>query len=371
MSPAELAAAQKQADEKMRAHWSVVDGVLTFDGQGENICTVQDYRDFELLVDWKIEPGGDSGIYLRGCPQVQIWDAAQHPEGSGGLYNNEHHPSKPLRRADRPTGEWNRFRIRIIGERVTVYLNDALVVDEVPLENYWERGKPLYAAGPIELQAHGTPVCFRNIMIREITPYEAAHTPVGPAWRELFNGRDLTGWTCKPGAWKAADGVLARVGGSDIWTEEQFGDFILELEFRLDKDTNSGVFFRTADINNCVQTGIEMQVLDSFGKPTPDKHDCGAIYDCLAPRKNVVRPPGEWNHAVITCRGSRINVVMNGEEIIDMNLDEWTAPHQNPDGTRNKFRTAYRDMPRVGHIGFQDHGKPVWYRNIRIKPLSP
>lgn len=370
MSPQELAEAQAEADQRMRAHWKVVDGTLIFDGMGENICTVKDYGDFELLVDWKIEPGSDSGVYLRGNPQVQIWDPTHYAEGSGGLYNNHNYPSQPLRRADKPVGEWNRFRIKMIGERVTVRLNDVLVVDDVPLENYWERDKPIYATGPIELQAHGSKVYFKNVMIREITPYEAQHTPTGPAWHPLFNGRDLTGWTCKPGAWIVEKGVLARKGGSDIWTEDQFGDFILELEFMVDPGTNSGVFFRTADIKDCVQTGIEMQVLDSYGKQTPGKHDCGAIYDCLAPRKNVVRKAGEWNHAVITCEGSRINIVMNGDEIIDMNLDEWTEPRQNPDGTKNKFRTAYKDMPRVGHIGLQDHGRPVWYRNIRIKPLS-
>ncbi len=373
MSPNQLAEAQAEADEKLRAHWKVEDGVLSFDGshEGANICTSEDYGDFELLVDWKIEPGGDSGIYLRGTPQVQIWDPTQHPEGSGGLYNNQHNPSKPIRRADKPVGEWNTSRIKMIGDRVTVQLNGELVAPDVPLENYWERDKPIYPKGAIELQSHGTLLYFRDIKIREISAEEARQRAPAPGWRPLFNGRDLTGWTCKPAAWAVEDGVLARgKGGSDIWTEEPFGDFILEFEFKLDHGTNSGVFFRTADIRDCVQTGIEMQVLDSYGKEAADKHDCGAIYDCLAPRKNVVRKVGEWNHAVLTCAGSKINVVMNGEEIIDTNLDEWTEPHKNPDGTKNKFRTAYKDMPRVGHIGLQDHGMPVWYRNIRILPLT-
>jgi hypothetical protein len=370
MSGAELAAAQKPADEKMRAHWQVVDGVLVFDGQGESICTAKDYGDFELVVDWKIDPGGDSGIYLRGCPQVQIWDPARSPEGSGGLYNNRKYPSKPMCRADNPVGVWNTFRIKMVGERVTVHLNDTLVVDEVPLENYWERGKPIYTTGPIELQSHGSKLCFKNIRIREIPSAEAQHELARPGWQQLFNGQDLTGWTCKPGAWVAEDGVLTRKGGSDIWSEQQFGNFILELEFKVDAGTNSGVFFRTADIRDCVQTGIEMQVLDSYSKETPDKHDCGAIYDCLEPLTNAMKKPGEWNHVVLTCRDNLIDAAMNGEEIIHMNLDYWAEPHKNPDGTGNKFSTAYKNMPRVGHIGFQDHGKPVWYRNIRIKPLG-
>ncbi|HOJ27029.1 MAG TPA: DUF1080 domain-containing protein, partial [Candidatus Saccharicenans sp.] len=168
MSHAELSAAQKKADEIMRQHWQVIDGVLTFDGHGESLCTAKDYCDFELFVDWKIEKGGDSGIYLRGSPQVQIWDPAQWPEGSGGLYNNQKNPSKPLKCADRPVGSWNTFYIKMVGERVTVYLNGELVVDNVVMENYWERDKPIYPCGQIELQAHNTPLYFKNIYLREL-----------------------------------------------------------------------------------------------------------------------------------------------------------------------------------------------------------
>jgi HEAT repeat protein len=168
MSTEELKRAQEDADTIMRAHWKGIDGILVFDGEGENLCTVKEYEDFELLVDWKIEKSGDSGIYLRGSPQVQIWDPAQWPEGSGGLYNNKVGPSKPLEKADNPVGQWNTSWIKIIGERVTVFLNDVLVVDDVVMENYWERDKPIYAAGQIELQAHNTPLYFRNIYIREL-----------------------------------------------------------------------------------------------------------------------------------------------------------------------------------------------------------
>jgi type 1 glutamine amidotransferase len=170
MSPEELGQAQVEADRKMRTHWKVEDGVLVFDGSGEgsHLCTAKDYGDLELLVDWKIETDGDSGIYLRGSPQVQIWDPAQHPEGSGGLYNNKKHVSKPLKCADRLVGEWNTFRIKMVGERVTVYLNDVLVTDDVVMENYWERDKPICATGQIELQSHGTPLYFKNIRIRQI-----------------------------------------------------------------------------------------------------------------------------------------------------------------------------------------------------------
>jgi len=165
LAPDELAKAQQEADENMRAHWKVVDGALVFDGKGRSICTAKDYGDFEMWVDWKILPKGDSGLYLRGTPQVQIWDS---PEGSGGLYNNQKNPRKPLKKADKPVGEWNTFYIKMVGERVTVKLNGELVVDNVVLENYWERDKPIYPTGQIELQNHGNTLYFKNIYLREI-----------------------------------------------------------------------------------------------------------------------------------------------------------------------------------------------------------
>jgi len=168
MAPDALRKEQKAADEDMRRHWQVIDGTLVFDGKGQSLCTVKDYADFELFVDWKIEPQSDSGIYLRGSPQVQIWDPGQWPEGSGGLYNNKFGPAKPLLPADKPVGEWNTFYIRMAGDRVTVHLNGVLVVDEVVMENYWERDKPIYPAGQIELQAHSSPLYFKNIYIREL-----------------------------------------------------------------------------------------------------------------------------------------------------------------------------------------------------------
>ena len=168
MKPLELAKKQINANEGMRKHWQVKDRTLVFDGKGHSLCTIRDYRNFEMLVDWKIESGGDSGIYLRGTPQVQIWDPKDHPEGSGGLYNNKKNPSKPLKRADNPIGQWNTFRIRMVDERVTVHLNDELVVDDTVMENYWDRSSPIYEWGQIELQSHGSTLYFRNVFLREL-----------------------------------------------------------------------------------------------------------------------------------------------------------------------------------------------------------
>jgi hypothetical protein len=158
-------------DQDASTHWTVRDGVLHYDGKGDSLRTIKDYGDFELHVDWKIGKDGDSGIYLRGLPQVQIWDpetGAAGGVGSGGLYNNKKGPSKPLKRADRPVGEWNTFRIVMKGDKVTVHLNGELVVDEVPLEHYPLYMTPIPEKGPIELQHHGNPLEFRNIFIREL-----------------------------------------------------------------------------------------------------------------------------------------------------------------------------------------------------------
>lgn len=173
MTPDELAKAQDEADQRMRDAWTVKDGVLVFGGKGDNLCTVKDYGNFEMLVDWKILKGGDSGIYLRGSPQVQIWDPADpisKNTGSGGIYNNQkpENPSLPLTLADKPIGEWNTFRIKMVNEKVSVWLNDVRVVDGVIMENYWERDKPIYARGSLELQNHGNQLFFKNIYVREL-----------------------------------------------------------------------------------------------------------------------------------------------------------------------------------------------------------
>ena len=166
--------AQKEADDDMRAHWKVENGEFVFDGKGRSLCTAKDYANFELLVDWKIPAHGDSGIYLRGSPQVQIWDPHSQPTkhgsevGSGAFYNNQKNPSKPLMVADKPIGQWNRFRIIMVGERAHIYLNGELVTRETVLENYWDRDQPLFASGQIELQNHGDALWFKNIYIREI-----------------------------------------------------------------------------------------------------------------------------------------------------------------------------------------------------------
>ncbi len=190
-----LTDAQAKADAVMKEHWTVANGILIYDGKGDSLCTSKDYGDFEFYVDWKIPPGADSGIYLRGTPQIQIWDPwdARMPAGqpnptlpeewvtqyangrnlgSGGLWNNRRWRNAPTSLADKKPGEWNTFLIRMVGDKVTIWLNDKLVVDRVALENYWDQTgvTPLVRADQIELQHHGSELFFKNMYIREL-PY--------------------------------------------------------------------------------------------------------------------------------------------------------------------------------------------------------
>ncbi|NIP23340.1 MAG: DUF1080 domain-containing protein [Phycisphaerae bacterium] len=197
---------------------------------------------------------------------------------------------------------------------------------------------------------------------------------------QLFNGKDLTGWITGPdNAWVVENGVITlkrEMDGKEhnadyLWTKDKYDDFILDLEFKIPERANSGIFLRTSDLKDPVYTGIEVQVANSYGRKTWTKGGCaGAIYDCLAPTKNTIKKPGEWNRFIITCMDNKINVVLNGEEIIDMDLNKWDEPYKNPGGTKNKFHTALKDFARTGYIGLQDHGRAVWYRNIKIKRLN-
>ncbi|HOW86067.1 MAG TPA: DUF1080 domain-containing protein [Candidatus Aminicenantes bacterium] len=373
MTAGELAAAQAAADERMRAHWRIANGALVFDGRGESLCTASDYGDFELLVDWRIEPGGDSGLYLRGAPQVQIWDPAANPVGSGGLYNNQKGKSAPSERADRPAGEWNSFRIIMIGDRVSVYLNDKLIVDNVVLENYWERDKPIYPAGQIELQAHGNPLYFRNVFLREI-PRDAPSPGLAPAEAEegfvpLFNGRDLEGWTGDTKGYAAEDGKIVihpDLGSGNLYTAGEYSDFTLRFEFKLTPAANNGLGVRAPLEGDAAYAGLELQILED-GSPVywglrPYQYH-GSVYGVVPARRGFLRPVGEWNAEEVTVRGRRVTVAVNGSIVVDADLDQASAG-----GTID--RNAHPGLGRSsGRLGFLGHGSIVEFRNIRLKEL--
>ncbi len=374
MSDEELAAAQAKANEDMREHWKVVDGVLVFDGKGHSLCTAKDYGDFEMLVDWKIEAGGDSGIYLRGSPQVQIWDTNRRNAevGSGGLFNNKKHPSKPLKVADKPVGQWNTFRIIMIGDEVTVYLNDVLVVDHVTMENYWERDKPIYPRDQIELQAHGSILRFRNIFIKPIN--ELSEKEKADGFDLLFNGENLEGWTNAEGkehkGYVVKDGMIVvepELAGGNLYTARQYGDFVMRFEFKLTPGANNGLGIRTPRGVNAAYNGMELQIIDNTAdkyKNLKDYQYHGSIYGVVPAKRGYLKPVGEWNYQEVVAEGKRIKVKLNGTTIVDADIAEASEG-----GTMD-----HRDHPGLkrtkGYIAFCGHGDRLAFRNLRIKPLD-
>jgi hypothetical protein len=196
-------------------------------------------------------------------------------------------------------------------------------------------------------------------------------------WILLFDGKTLHGWQTSsgtPGKVAPADGCLNphKSGGYMMIHGKTWADFVLALDFKISKGCNSGVFIRTYPLTprpgkDVGFNGIEIAIDDT---QTADIHDSGAIYDLVKPSKNAMKPVGQWNHMEITCDGPKIAVELNGELVSRMNLDEWTVPNRRPDGSEHKFDVAFKDHPRSGYVGLQDHGSPCWFKNIKIKPLS-
>jgi len=189
-------------------------------------------------------------------------------------------------------------------------------------------------------------------------------------WTLLFDGKTSEGWTALKAA-NIEDGCINpfKSGNYVTFAKDKYADFVLACDFKLTKDCNSGIFIRTGNAKDPVQTGIEIQVYDSKAEK-PSKHYCGAIYDLVAPSKNALKPLGEWNHIEITCDKNKISVALNGEAVASIDVDKWTEAGKNPDGTENKYKKALKDFPREGLLGFQDHGKPCWFKNVKLKKLG-
>ena len=363
----------------MKAHWSVEGDELVNDGKGKYATTEKDYADFELLLEYKTVAKADSGIYLRGCPQVQIWDYTEQAKfnigadkGSGGLWNNSAGaPGKdPLVLADKPFGEWNKFRILMVGARVTIWLNDKLVVEHALLENYYDRKAPVPAKGPIELQTHGGEIRWRNVFLREIGADEANRilASKGDAgYESAFNGKDFSGWDGPVENYEVKDGAvvcLPKKGGT-IFTKEEYADFQARLEFKLPPGGNNGLAIRYPGNGDTAYAGLcELQILDDnaapYAKLDPRQY-CGSAYGMVAAHRGYVRPPGEWNFEEVTVKGTKLKVELNGSVILDTDLadvKEFMANSPHP----GKERTS-------GHFGFAGHNDPVAFRNLRLKKL--
>ena len=377
LKPEELARKQAEADKKSLLNWSVKDGCIWFTGSGDNLCSVKEYGDFELLADWKITKAGDSGIYLRGSPQVQIWDTSRvdvgAQVGSGGLYNNEKNPSKPSKVADNPVGDWNSFRILMIGEKVSVWLNGELVVDNVTLENYWDRNIPIFPKGSIELQAHGTDLAFRDIYVRELNESEFNLTSEekSEGFVALFNGKNLNNWVGNKASYIIEDETIVvspgEGSGGNLYTEKEYADFVFRFEFMLTPAANNGIGIRAPLTGDAAYVGMEIQVLDDTAPVYADLKPYqyhGSVYGVIPSKRGFQKPLGEWNYEEITAKGTHITVVLNGTVIVDGDIagprDNGTLDHNDHPGLKNK----------TGHIGFLGHGSELKFRNLRIKDLS-
>lgn len=378
MSAEELAKKQAEANSKLGNNWVVKDGAITFNGSGDNLCSVKKYGDFEMVVDWRITKKGDSGIYLRGTPQIQIWDTSRvevgAQVGSGGLYNNKKNRATPLKVADNPVGEWNTFRVRMIGEKVTVYLNGELVVDNVTLENYWDRANSIFPKEAIELQAHGTDLAFRDIYVQELNneEYVVPADEAKEGYKALFNGKNLNGWTGNLIDYHAENGeIVLHVDNGpshgNIFTADEYGDFSIRLEFQLTPAANNGLGIRAPLKGDAAYQGIEIQVLDNedpvYANLAPYQYH-GSVYGILPAKRGYLKPLGQWNTQEVVAKGNKIKVTLNGTVILDGDIKEdaknGPLDHKEHPGLFNA----------KGHIGFLGHGSIVKFRNIRLKDLT-
>ncbi|MFO0903998.1 MAG: DUF1080 domain-containing protein [Pirellulales bacterium] len=374
---------KKQIEEwtaDAKKHWSVAGDELVNDGHGAYLTTDREYGDMELQIEYKTVAQADSGIYLRATPQVQIWDYTKEggkwnigaDKGSGGLWNNSPGaPGKdPLVLADKPFGEWNKVRIRQIGARTTVYLNDKLVVDNAIMENFWDRSSPLFAKGPIQLQTHGGEIRWRNIFIREISAEEAAKSlsaSGSTGFKPLFDGKTLEGWAGAVNNYEVIDGsIRCKKGtGGVLHTKDEYADFVARVEFRLPPGGNNGLAIRYPGQGDTAYVGMcELQVLDNdakqYAKLDPRQYH-GSAYGMAAAKRGFLRPSGEWNFQEVTVKGSTIRVELNGAVILDADLGkitEYMANSPHPGKTRT-----------TGFFGFAGHGDAVEFRNVQIKPL--
>ncbi|MDT8886962.1 3-keto-disaccharide hydrolase [Aquirufa regiilacus] len=374
MSADTLALLQLKADKVMQAGWEAKGEELHFTGHGENLCSVKDYQDFEMFVDWKIEKEGDAGLYLRGSPQVQIWDISLTrvgaQVGSGGLYNNQINPKNPLKVADNLVGEWNTFRVMMRGERVTVYLNGELVVDNVILENYWDRKIPIFIKDAIELQAHGNHIVYRNIYVKELVP-QPTYKPEEIGFEPLFDGSSLFQWTGNTTDYVPVNGELVvdpkRGGKGNLYTKKEYGDFHMKFEFQLTPGANNGLGIRTPLDGDAAYVGMELQILDNtspmYAKLQPYQYH-GSVYGIIPAKQGFLKPVGDWNEEEVIAEGNHIKVILNGEIITDGDIvlatKNGTPDHKEHPGLLNK----------TGHIGFLGHGSPLKFRNLRIKEIT-
>jgi HEAT repeat protein len=362
-------------DEKMHKSWRADNEELVFLGKSDNIATDKKYGDFELFLDWKINDShekADAGLFLRGIPQVQIGGTES---GSGGLINNKLHANSPLKVADNEIGEWNSFRILMKGDRATIYLNGELVTDNVIVENFWNSDLPIFDKGQIVLHVYNSRMAFRDIYIREIPrpePFVLSDVEKQEGFKVLFDGTNMHHWQGNTSDYIIENGEIVvhkpKFGsGGNLFTKEEYGDFIFRFEFKLTPGANNGLGIRAPLKGDAAYVGMELQILDNEAdiyKNLSDYQFHGSVYGVIPAKRGFLKPVGEWNYQEVIVKGTKIKVILNGTTILDGDIAE-ASKNGTLDG---------KDHPGLkrnkGFIGFLGHGSTVWFRNIRIKDLS-
>ena len=376
-------AALKKMRDEFPQHWTVKDGEIVNPGTGAYATTDKEYGDIELVLEYNMAPKGDSGVYLRACPQVQIWDptdekAFKHGAqlGSGALWNNS--PGKPgkdpLVLADKPAGEWNTMRILMVGSRVSVWLNGKQTVDHAILENYYHRESAIPAKGPICLQTHGAQIKWRNIAVREIGGAEAnrilaSHGNKG--FNSIFDGKDLSDWRGALDEYEIIDGAIfcKPKKGGNLYYKEDLKDFSVRTEIKIPVGGNNGFCIRFPGKGNTAYVGMcELQVLDDNYDKVKGKLDPrqvhGSAYGMVAAQRGYQREIGEWNFQETTVVGSTIKVELNGYVILDADLSK-------VDMTTVMGKSAHPGKDNThGYFGFAGHSDPVGFRNLSLKVIE-
>lgn len=397
--------------------WVVENGAITgaqdVAGNGGLIITDTAFRDFEVVLEMNNDFGPDSGLFLRSTEDGKAWQAmidyhangnlmGVYGEGLGGVPSVLNFkflgspseiqevvtpvpPSLPVLPADWSRfwrhGEWNQLRARIVGNppHITTWINGVRFCE-------WQETQRRHPdAGGIALQVHGGGdftrqyVRYRNIRVKQLatTPDNTlSEAERRDGWQLLFDGKTHTGWMNSDRTaprTPVEDGALNphRAGHYMLVHTQQWENFRLTLDFRITPHCNSGVFVRTSSLTprpgkDIGFNGLEIAIDDTLSAGLVDT---GAVYDLAKPSRNAMRPVGEWNRLEIGCRESQIEVLLNGEQVNSVDLAKFTEPNKRPDGSAHKFDVVYRDHPRLGFIGLQDHGSSCWYKNIKLKPL--
>ncbi len=377
LSPEKRAERDKAWTADMLAHWKAEGDELVNDGKGKYATTEKEYGDIELTLEYNMAPLGDSGIYLRNVPQVQIWDPANAKEkkngadkGSGALWNNNGAGKFPLVLADKAPGEWNTLRIVMVGARVSVWLNGKQTVDHAILENYYDRKVSIPAKGPICLQTHGAPIRWRNVFVREIAGAEANKylaSKGAEGFQSIFNGKDLTDWKGATDQYEVVDGAIfcKPHKGGNLYHKDDLTDFVARLEFKLPPNGNNGLCIRYPGTGNTAYVGMcECQVLDDNYKGIDPRQAHGSAYGMVAAQRGYQRPIGEWNFEEVTVKGSTIKVELNGFVILDADLSK-------VDMATVMAKSAHPGKDRKnGFFGFAGHSDPVGFRALSIKSLA-